>query len=90
MRCLTVHLHLGHLADAFIQSDLQEHLSEEGETTLDLCRYSKDVHRTKCQALTIVRLTHSLYTIKQASTRYHFNCDYQELFSRLGHFRVTS
>jgi hypothetical protein len=34
-------------------------LSEEGET-IYRCRYSKDVHvhRTKCQALTIARLTH--------------------------------
>ena len=29
---------------------------------LYLCLYSKDVHRTKWQALTIARLTHSLYT----------------------------
>jgi hypothetical protein len=30
-----LHLHLGHLADAFIQSDLQEvHFSEEIETTI--------------------------------------------------------
>ena len=32
------------------------------ERTIYLCGYSKDVHRTKCQALTITRLTHSLYT----------------------------
>ena len=47
------HLHTGHLADACIQSDLQEvHLSEERETIIYRCRYSKEVHRTKCQALT--------------------------------------
>jgi hypothetical protein len=33
------------------------------------CRYSKDVHRTKCQELTIARLTHSLYTTKIARIR---------------------
>ena len=32
---------------------------EERETQIYRCRYSKDVHRTKCQALTITRLTHS-------------------------------
>ena len=49
-------LHLGLLADAFIQSNLQlVHLSEEGET-IYRCRYSKDVHRNKCKALTIARL----------------------------------
>ena len=35
------------------------------------CRYSKDVHRTKCQALTIVRFTHSPYTTKIARIRCH-------------------
>ena len=54
-----LHLHLGHLADAFIQSDFQQvDLSEEGE----LSRYSKDVHKTKCQAPAIFRLTHTPYT----------------------------
>ena len=33
------------------------------KTTIYLCQYSKDVHRTKCQALTITRLTHSPYTL---------------------------
>ena len=53
------HLYLGHLADSFIQSDLQwvVHLSE-GETIYNW-RYRKEVHRTKCKALTIARLTHS-------------------------------
>ena len=32
---------------------------------------SKDVQRTKCQALTIVRLTHSPYTTKIARKRCH-------------------
>ena len=68
-----LHLHLGNLADAFIQSDLQKiHLSEEREKTIYCCRYSKD----KCQALTIVRLTHSPYTIKITRTlhnvKYYF------------------
>ena len=62
--------HFGHLADAVIQSDLQlAHLLEEGETTIYRCRYSKDDHRTKCQALTIVSLTHSPYTTKIARIR---------------------
>ena len=66
------HLHLGNLADAFIQSDLQKiHLSEEREKTIYCCRYSKD----KCQALTIVRLTHSPYTIK---------------ITRIGHYTMLS
>jgi hypothetical protein len=56
-----VYLHLGHLADAFIQSDLQlVHFSEERETVGD-CLYSKDVHITKCQALTIFRGLHLLF-----------------------------
>ena len=60
--------HLGYLADAFIQSDLQYvHLSEERET-IYRCRYSKDVHRTKCQALTIIRLTHFAYPTKITRT----------------------
>ena len=50
-----------------MQSGLQYvPLSEEGETTIYLRRYSKDVHRTECQALTITRLTHHLYTTKIA------------------------
>ena len=39
------------------------------ETTIYRCRYSRDVHRTKCQALTIARLTHSRYTRKIARIR---------------------
>ena len=50
----------------FIQSDLQVHLSEETETTIYHCWYIKNVHRIKCRALTIVRLTHFLYTTKIA------------------------
>ena len=41
---------------------------KEGET-LYFCRYSKDVHRNKCQTLTMARLTHSLYTTKIARIR---------------------
>ena len=33
------------------------------------CRYIKDVHRTKCQALTIAWLTHSPYTTKIGKIR---------------------
>ena len=35
--------------------------SEEGETTIYLCRYSKDVHRTKDQALTISMVTYHVF-----------------------------
>ena len=36
-----LYLHLGHILDAFIQSDLQKvHLSEERETTIYLFLYS--------------------------------------------------
>ena len=40
------------------------------ETTVYLCRYRKDAHRTKCQALTIARLTHSpnTYNIQYVCT----------------------
>ena len=38
---------------------------------MNLCQYSKDIHRTKCQALTITRLTHSPLTTKIARTRRH-------------------
>ena len=45
-----IHFHLGHLADAFIQSDLQElNLTEEGETTIYCGRFSKDVRRTNAK-----------------------------------------
>ena len=44
------------------------HFSEERET-IYLCLYSKNVHRTKCQALTIAKLTHSPYTTKIARKR---------------------
>ena len=44
-------------------------LSEERETTMHLCGYSEDVHRTKWQALTIARLTHSPYTTEIARIR---------------------
>ena len=59
-------LHLGYLAGAFIQKDdLQSvHLSEERETKIYCWRYSKDIYRNKNQALTIARLTHSLYRTK--------------------------
>ena len=58
------------MTDAFSQSDSQQvHLSEERET-INRCRYSKDVRRTICQALPIVRLTHSPYTTKITRIRH--------------------
>ena len=48
-------LHLGHLADVFIQNYLQKvHLSEERERIISLG--SVRMLMEKCQALTIVRL----------------------------------
>ena len=44
-------------------------MSEERETAVYLCRYSKDVHKTKCQALAIASLTHSPYKTKIARIR---------------------
>ena len=67
---LSLHLHCAHLADPFIQSNLQRvPLAEEGGTTIYRCRYSKDVHRTECQGKTIAGLTHSRYTTKLARIR---------------------
>ena len=57
-----LHLHSGPLvADTFIQSDLQSvHLSEKKRNNISLLvGYSKDIHRNKCQAFTIARLTPS-------------------------------
>ena len=39
-------------------------MSEKRETTIYRCGYSRDIHRTMCQALTITRLTHSPYATK--------------------------
>ena len=69
-----IHLHWGHLADTFIQSDFQLHFNlnynsstfSKKRETIHSCRYSKDAHRTKCQALTITRLTHPLCTTEIA------------------------
>ena len=62
-------VHLRYLADTFIQSDLQQvDLSEERETTIYRCPYSKDVHGT-AQSLTIIRLNHCPYTTKIARIR---------------------
>ena len=41
-----------------------KYICQKKATTIYRCQYSKDVHRAKCQALTISRLTHSLYTTK--------------------------
>ena len=64
-------LHLWQLEDSFIQSNLQQaNHSEEGETTTyRYSRYSGDDYKTKCQALTIARLSHSLCTTKIARIR---------------------
>ena len=65
-----LNLHPGRLVDTSIQSQLQEvYFSGERETTVYLCHYSKDVHRTKCQALSITRLTHSPYITEIARIR---------------------
>ena len=68
-----MNLHLGRFCRRFIpkivdSSSDKVHLSEERET-INRCRYSKDVHRYKCQALTITRLSHSLYKTKIARIR---------------------
>ena len=50
MEMVAINIYIEHV---FIQSDLHEvHSSEEGER-IYRCWYSKDVHKTKCQALTI-------------------------------------
>ena len=48
--------------------------------TIYRCRFSKDVHRTKCKALIIVRLTHSLYTTNQG--KMHGNRENTTLMSK--------
>ena len=59
--------HFGHLADAFILIDIKWVVRRK--TTIYRWRYRKDAHRNKCQAITIARLTHSLYTTKIARIR---------------------
>ena len=55
------------MVNSGVESDLQKvNLSDEKKTTI---YHSEDVHRTKCQAPTIARLTHSLYTTEIASIR---------------------
>ena len=76
-----LHLHSGRLADAFIQR-LKIRTFVRRKRNNNPCRYSEDVHRTECQALTIARLTHSSYTTKIARIRCYnatmlrtaFNC----------------
>ena len=46
------------------------HLSEERET-IYRCWFSTDIHRNKCQALAIARLTPSPYTTKIAEKRFY-------------------
>ena len=46
-----------------------QYICQKKETTIYHCPYSKDIHRTKCLALTIVSLTHSPYTTKIARIR---------------------
>ena len=45
------------------------YICQKKASTIYSCRCSKHVHRTKCQALTIARLTHSLYATKTARIR---------------------
>ena len=65
-------------------------------TVYPYCQYSKDVHRTKChQALTIVRLTHSLYAPNIARIRCYSQTDrqtdyYIALFIPKGKFKCHS
>ena len=77
----------------FIKSDLQysTFVGWKRNNTV-LCRYSEDVHRTKRQALTITRLTRSLYTTidSQGKTphnaKYYFVCqDVQHTISAYIH-----
>ena len=62
------HLHLGHLADASFQSNIghkyfcHKYICQNKEKQQYIGRYSKYIHRTKYQALTMTRLTHSPYT----------------------------
>ena len=44
-----LHLHLRHFADATYNKSI----GQKKEKHQYICQYSKDVHRTKCQALTI-------------------------------------
>ena len=46
------------------QFTIRGHLSEARETKIYRCWYSKDVHRTKCQALAIVRITTKIARIR--------------------------
>ena len=62
-------IRVGELEGVCSPRDPMGGLSEEIETTIYLCWYSKEVHRTKCKALTIARLTHTLYTTKMARIR---------------------
>ena len=51
-------------------SDLRKYICQKKEKKrIYHCRYIENVHRTKCQALTITRLTHSLYATKIARIR---------------------
>ena len=63
-----LHLHLGHLGDAFIQSDLQvSNISTfvVRSATIYRCRYSKDIEPSA--STTIARLTNSLCYINDSS-----------------------
>ena len=64
-------LHLGHLAASVLsKATYSKYICQKKENNIVVtCRYSKDVDRTKCQALTIVRITPSLYTTKRARIR---------------------
>ena len=50
-----LHLHLGHLADALSKVTYNKYICQKKEAIYRF-QYSKDVHRNRCQAFTIVRL----------------------------------
>ena len=71
-------LHSGHSLSS--KATYNKLVPEKRETTIYFCRYSEDVHRSKCQSLTITRLTHSPFTTQRAGmrcatmTRTNFKC----------------
>ena len=69
------YLNLKHLADTFFYPKrLTIGTFVRGKRNNNIyhrCRYSKDVHRNKCQALTITMLTNSLYKTKRARRRWY-------------------
>ena len=80
-----LHLHSEHSADL-----KYPHLSEERETIIYLWGYSKDVDRTKCQALTTTRLTHSPFTIQIARIRRYIKLNPIFKYKDVQHTNETS